>query len=295
MSKRIKFDSDNQFFLSISDLIMGVLLIFVLLYVKEIATSRQEKIEILERENTALRYENNFLKNEIEALKRQIRKFELIIEDYKKGNQDLVEKDRLIDRLTLRIAALERKEATIEELHERINNKLVDAFKDDSDIKIDTVNQELILDDSVLFGVNEWQLKEVGKEKLQKILPKFFSTFIDDDTVLTFLEQLTIEGHTDDSGSKDAQRNYLYNLDLSQKRAYEVARFIYSDPYLTEKLGEKRLKKLKIYLSSNGKSNANLIYTDGSKSSVDRNKSRRVTIKYRLDIQKMLKNSSGDN
>ncbi|MGL6023916.1 MAG: OmpA family protein, partial [Cetobacterium sp.] len=278
MSKRIKFDNDNQFFLSISDLIMGVLLIFVLLYVKEIATSRQEKIEILERENTALRYENNFLKKEIE--------------DYKKGNKELAKKNEMIKLLNIKIAALERKEATIEELHERINNKLVDAFKDDSDIKIDTVNQELILDDSVLFGVNEWQLKEIGKEKLQKILPKFFSTFVDDDTVLTFLEQLTIEGHTDDSGSRDAQRNYLYNLDLSQKRAYEVARFIYSDPYLTEELGEKRLKKLKIYLSSNGKSNANLIYTDGSKRSVDRNKSRRVTIKYRLDIQKMLKNSS---
>ncbi|MGL5981957.1 MAG: hypothetical protein ACRCZR_01405, partial [Cetobacterium sp.] len=151
MSKRIKFDNDNQFFLSISDLIMGVLLIFVLLYVKEIATSRQEKIEILERENTALRYENNFLKKEIE--------------DYKKGNKELAKKNEMIKLLNIKIAALERKQATIEELHERINNKLVDAFKDDSDIKIDTVNQELILDDSVLFGVNEWQLKEIGKEK----------------------------------------------------------------------------------------------------------------------------------
>ncbi|MGL5056854.1 MAG: OmpA family protein [Fusobacteriaceae bacterium] len=295
MSKKIKFDENNHFFLSISDLIMGVLLVFILLYIKEISTSAPQKIEALISENIALRKENDFLKKEIIKLKDKIKSLEKIIEKYRKDNKDLVEKDILIDKLVEKIKSLEKKEATIEELHNRINAKLIDAFKDDKDIKIDTVNQELILDDSVLFGVNEWQLKDVGKDKLQKILPKFFATFIDDETVINFLEQLTIEGHTDDSGSKDAQRNYLYNLDLSQKRAYEVARFIYSDSYLVETLGEERLKKLKVYLSSNGKSNANLIYKDSKNKVVDRNKSRRVTIKYRLDIQKMLKNSSEDN
>ncbi|MGL5982599.1 MAG: OmpA family protein [Cetobacterium sp.] len=295
MSKKIKFDDNNHFFLSISDLIMGILLIFVLLYIKEISASKPEKMKILILENAALRKENDILKKEILKLKNRISILEKILKKYQKDNKDLIEKDILIEKLESRIKSLEKKEATIEELHDRINGKLVDAFKDDKDIKIDTVNQELILDDSVLFGINEWELKEVGKEKLQKILPKFFATFVDDETVINFLEQLTIEGHTDDLGSKDSQRNYLYNLDLSQKRAYEVARFIYSDSYLVKTLGEERLKKLKIYLSSNGKSNANLIYKDSTNKVVDRNKSRRVTIKYRLDIQKMLRNSSEDN
>lgn len=284
MKKRIKFNDDNQFFLSISDLIMGVLLIFVLLYVKEHLRSDPERLKRLEIENRELKIENKFLKLKLEELIQKLKEYEEIIKRLK------IE----LDKSKKQIAFLERKEATIEELHQRINQKLLESFKDEKDIKIDTINQELILDDSVLFGINEWQLKEVGKEKLQKILPKFFSTFVDDETVVNFLEQLTIEGHTDDLGSKDPQRNYLYNLDLSQKRAYEVARFIYSDPYLIETLGEERLKKLKIYLSSNGKSNANLIYKDSNKRVVDRSKSRRVTIKYRLDIQKMLKNSSGD-
>lgn len=284
MKKRIKFNDDNQFFLSISDLIMGVLLIFVLLYVKEHLRSDPERLKRLEIENRELKIENKFLKLKLEELTQKLKEYEEIIKRLK------IE----LDKSKKQIAFLERKEATIEELHQRINQKLLESFKDEKDIKIDTINQELILDDSVLFGINEWQLKEVGKEKLQKILPKFFSTFVDDETVVNFLEQLTIEGHTDDLGSKDPQRNYLYNLDLSQKRAYEVARFIYSDPYLIETLGEERLKKLKIYLSSNGKSNANLIYKDSNKRVVDRSKSRRVTIKYRLDIQKMLKNSSGD-
>lgn len=284
MKKRIKFNDNNQFFLSISDLIMGVLLIFVLLYVKEHLRSDPERLKRLEVENRELKIENKFLKLKVEELTQKLKEYEEIIKRLK------IE----LEKSKNQIRILERKEATIEELHQRINQKLLESFKDDKDIKIDTINQELILDDSVLFGINEWQLKEIGKEKLQKILPKFFSTFVDDETVVNFLEQLTIEGHTDDLGSKDPQRNYLYNLDLSQKRAYEVARFIYSDPYLIETLGEERLKKLKIYLSSNGKSNANLVYQDSNKKIVDRNKSRRVTIKYRLDIQKMLKNSSGD-
>lgn len=284
MKKRIKFNDNNQFFLSISDLIMGVLLIFVLLYVKEHLRSDPERLKRLEVENRELKIENKFLKLKVEELTQKLKEYEEIIKRLKLE----------LEKSKNQVKILEKKEATIEELHQKINQKLLESFKDDKDIKIDTINQELILDDSVLFGINEWQLKEIGKEKLQKILPKFFSTFIDDETVVNFLEQLTIEGHTDDLGSKDPQRNYLYNLDLSQKRAYEVARFIYSDPQLIKTLGEERLKKLKIYLSSNGKSNANLVYQDSNKKIVDRNKSRRVTIKYRLDIQKMLKNSSGD-
>ncbi|MGL5904308.1 MAG: hypothetical protein ACRCZO_16615 [Cetobacterium sp.] len=284
MSRRIKFDNDNQFFLSISDLIMCVLLIFVLLYGKEYLRSDAERLKKLEQENIALKIELKDKNKKLEELMKTLKEYEELI---KKLRLELARQKKMID-------ILEKKEATIEELHARINEKLVEAFKDDKDIKIDTINQELVLDDSVLFGVNEWQLKDVGREKLQKILPKFFATFVDDETVINFLEQLTIEGHTDDSGSRDPQRNYLYNLDLSQKRAYEVARFIYSDPHLVETLGEDRLKKLKIYLSSNGKSNANLIYKDSKKRVVDRNKSRRVTIKYRLDVQKMLKSNSED-
>lgn len=284
MSRRIKFDNDNQFFLSISDLIMCVLLIFVLLYGKEYLRSDAERLKKLEQENIALKIELKDKNKKLEELMKTLKEYEELI---KKLRLELARQKKMID-------ILEKKEATIEELHARINEKLVEAFKDDKDIKIDTINQELVLDDSVLFGVNEWQLKDVGREKLQKILPKFFATFVDDETVINFLEQLTIEGHTDDSGSRDSQRNYLYNLDLSQKRAYEVARFIYSDPHLVETLGEDRLKKLKIYLSSNGKSNANLIYKDSKKRVVDRNKSRRVTIKYRLDVQKMLKSNSED-
>ncbi|MGL4403347.1 MAG: hypothetical protein ACRCTS_06475 [Fusobacteriaceae bacterium] len=241
ISKKNKSEDGNHFLLSISDLMMAILLIFVLLYMKEFISRiliNQKLVKI---------------ESEIAATKETQLKIQLI-----------------------------------DQIHTEINKKLLDNFKNDKDIKIDTINQELILEDSVLFGINEWELKDYGKETLRKILPKFFATFVDDALILKFLETLTIEGHTDDLGNPNQLRNYLYNLDLSQKRAYEVARFIYVDEFISGSLGENRLSKLKTYISSNGKSNAKLIYFDEKSKMVDRNRSRRVTIKYRLDIQRLL-------
>lgn len=257
MRKRVKLENNNVFFMSISDLMTGLLFIFILLFLREYLTSNKDEYNKILEEYKILKIESEKQKEKIGLLE---------IENEKYRNQD-------------------RK---IEEIYQRIENKLKEAIKDNPYVKIDTVKQELVLDNSVLFDSGEWKLKEKGKETLRKVLPTFFSTFLDDKEIVSYLEQLTIEGHTDDTGPGNSQTNYLYNLDLSQKRAFEVVNFIYDDEILTRSLDENRLKKLRIYLSSNGKSNADLIYKEGTgKKIVDRPKSRRVTIKYKLDIQKI--------
>lgn len=257
MRKKIKVEDNNTFFMSIGDLMTGLLFIFILLFLKEHLTSNKEEYKKILKEYSILKEENlkqkekladyNILKEENEKYKRQDRK--------------------------------------IEEIYQKIENKLKEAIKDDPYVKIDTVKQELILDNSVLFDSGEWKLKEKGKETLRKVLPTFFATFLDDKEIISYLEQLIVEGHTDDTGPGNSQVNYLYNLDLSQKRAFEVVNFIYADDILSNSLNEKRLKNLKVYLSSNGKSNADLIFRKDK--TIDRAKSRRVTIKYKLDIQKI--------
>lgn len=257
MRKRVKLENNNVFFMSISDLMTGILFIFILLFLREYLTSNKDEYNKILKEYKILKIESEKQKEKIGLLE---------IENEKYRSQD-------------------RK---IEEIYQRIENKLKEAIKDNPYVKIDTVKQELVLDNSVLFDSGEWKLKEKGKETLRKVLPTFFSTFLDDKEIVSYLEQLTIEGHTDDTGPGNSQTNYLYNLDLSQKRAFEVVNFIYDDKILTQALDESRLKKLRIYLSSNGKSNADLIYKEGSeKKVIDRPKSRRVTIKYKLDIQKI--------
>lgn len=192
-------------------------------------------------------------------------------------------------------------EKEIEDVYAKIEEELQKAVEGDEDVEIDTRKQELVLRDSVLFESSKWELKPVGQEKLRKVLPKFFSIFVDNNikvngkNIIEYLEQLTIEGHTDQSGPSDPNVNYLYNMDLSQKRAYEVANFIYTDPYLTESLGPERLKKLKVYLSSSGKSNSEPIYIDNNPNNgINKDKSRRVTIEYKIDVQKIRKNKKGE-
>lgn len=169
----------------------------------------------------------------------------------------------------------------IDDTYRRINKKLVDGIGAD---KIDVEKREVKLEAQILFDYNKYDLKPEGEEELRKVLPIFFKTFLDDSDILNYLEQLTIEGHTDDVG------NYLSNLELSQKRAYAVSQFIYSDSKIKEILGEKRLKNLKIYLSSNGKGDSMLIYKEyEGKKIIDQAGSRRVTLKYRLDVEKLIK------
>lgn len=278
MRKKIKVENNNVFFMSISDLMSGLLFIFILLFLREYLTSNKNEYTKILNEYKVLKAENEEQQKKIEIEKKI--NTELNLKNEK-------QKERL-GLLEIENEKYKNQDKKIEEIYQKIENKLKEAIKDNPYVKIDTVKQELVLDNSVLFDSGEWKLKEKGKETLRKVLPTFFSTFLDDREIVSYLEQLTIEGHTDDTGPGNSQVNYLYNLDLSQKRAFEVVNFIYDDKILTQALDESRLKKLRIYLSSNGKSNADLIYKEGSeKKVIDRPKSRRVTIKYKLDIQKI--------
>lgn len=283
MRKKIKrYENISEYMLSVGDLMAGVLFIFVLLFLKEYIASDKENYKKLLKEYNLIVLENEKLKD----MKSEYDRLKSLEEEYEK-NKNLKE---IVEKLRLENEQYKKQEVVIENIYTEIEKKLREAVKDDEYVKIDFERQELILDNRVLFDSNEWLLKEEGKNALRRVLPKFFATFIDDGTILSYLEQLVIEGHTDDTGPGGAEEKYLYNLNLSQKRAFEVANFIYSDKKLASSLGEKRLKKLKIYLSSNGKSDSNLIYNENDpKLGVDRDKSRRVTIKYKIDVQKIRK------
>ena len=284
MRRKIKRyeDDGNNYMFSVGDLMAGVLFIFVLLFLKEYITSDKENYKKILKEFEIISLENKKLKE----MEEEFKKLKLLEEEYEK-NKHLRE---IVEKLRLENEKYKKQDVVIENIYNEIEKKLREAIKDDEYVKIDFERQELILDNRVLFDSNEYLLKEEGKNALRRVLPKFFATFIDDNTIISYLEQLVIEGHTDDTGPGNAEEKYLYNLNLSQKRAFEVANFIYSDRILAASLGEKRLKKLKIYLSSNGKSDSNLLYKENNpKLGVDRNKSRRVTIKYKIDVQKIRK------
>ncbi|WP_298057104.1 OmpA family protein, partial [uncultured Campylobacter sp.] len=85
------------------------------------------------------------------------------------------------------------------------------------------------------------------------------------------IDRIVIEGHTNSVGS------YMYNLDLSQKRAYSVLDFIYS---------WNKDKRLEHYLIASGRSFSDLVMKNGKE---DPDASRRIEIKFSISDKESMK------
>ena len=99
-----------------------------------------------------------------------------------------------------------------------------------------------------------------------------------DEKYRDYVSEIIIEGHTDTNGS------YIYNLELSQQRAFSVAKYC-----LTESNGiisSTDVELLRSVLTANGKSYSNPIYKEDG--SVDLEASRRVEILFRLQDEEMI-------
>src|SRR5699024_2511162 len=91
-----------------------------------------------------------------------------------------------------------------------------------------------------------------------------------------YIAEIIIEGHTDRDGS------YMYNMQLSQERAYSVAQYILSDDFPYKNIQQ----HLKDKLTVNGKSYTDFRTDDtGNYSAED---SRRVEFKFRLKDEEIL-------
>lgn len=139
-----------------------------------------------------------------------------------------------------------------------------------NDIKIDQNSGAISLSSSVLFDVGSSDLKEESKQYLKNTLQKYLNILLSDE-IRPNIDQIMIEGHTDSDGG------YLYNLDLSQKRAYEVMKFIYT---------WNNDKKLQNYLVASGRSFLDTIKVNGVE---DKQASRRIEIKFSISNKEAMK------
>lgn len=236
----------------------------------------------------------NKLESKNKELERQRALYIVQLEELQKISKDLREKNlkdeeiknkqsQTIDENEIKIATLLEKVSKNEKDFNKILNDLnftknriknlsgirVKAIanlkeKLGNSIKIDPESGSLSLSSSVLFDKGSSVLKNNAKPKLKKLLKKYFSALLDDDSIRNDLDQIIIEGHTDSDGS------YIYNLELSQQRAFEVMKFINSwntDP------------RLKNYLIASGKSYMSPVMKNGKE---DKDASRRIEIKFSL-------------
>ena len=184
-------------------------------------------------------------------------------------------------QISLQTTALETQQLQLEQII-GVKKELIAALSDefansDLSIAVDEQTGAITLDSSILYDYNSANLSKDGQSTLKDFLPKYFDVVLSD-KYIDYISEIIIEGHTDTVGS------YEYNLDLSQARAESVAAYCFGDG---QKLfSADLLKQIRSLVTVSGRSWSNPVYNaDGT---VNQDASRRVEIKFRLSDEEMI-------
>ncbi|MFA9558321.1 OmpA family protein [Evansella sp. AB-rgal1] len=156
----------------------------------------------------------------------------------------------------------------IEELNEEFGNS-------DLGVEIDENTGALIFNTDILFEFDDAALKPEGYSFLDEFVPTYLEVLLEGGYE-EYISEIIVEGHADNVGS------YLYNMNLSQERAFSVAEYILSERFPDRSVQEPLIEKLTV----NGRS-----YTDGRTDEAGNyspDDSRRVEFKFRLKDQEIL-------
>ena len=296
---------ETSYWQSYSDMMAGVLLMFVLIICGTLFVLMQVK--------------NSYDASEIALQKREEELEQAIIENL--GYLDLTEEQQML--LDAQQAQLEEQQAQLEEqqallviqqseldaaaleltakeiqilaqqgelaaqqaqLEEIIGVKkkiiadLSDAFANSNlSITVDEQTGAIIMDSSILFDYDSAYLSAKGMNALEDFLPAYFDVVLSDE-YSSYVSEIIIEGHTDTAGIYD------YNLTLSQERAAAVANYCLGE--YQSMFSSSRASRIRDILSVSGRSWSDPVYD--SNGYVDDDASRRVEIKFRLSDEEMI-------
>jgi chemotaxis protein MotB len=133
-------------------------------------------------------------------------------------------------------------------------------------INIDKENGSLRLASNILFDKGSAILKEGSKAELEANFIEYISALIGNKNIASHIDKIIIEGHSDSDGS------YLYNLNLSQQRAFAVMHHLLTIDYI-------KRNNIKSKLVASGRSYLDAIKINGIE---DKDASRRIEVKFRL-------------
>jgi len=165
------------------------------------------------------------------------------------------------------LANLQAQKAKIKSLT-GIKLKVVAALKEalGNKIDIDKKTGSLKLASNILFEVGQSTLKDEAKVELKKAFEQYIGTLVTNKEIRPHLDKIIIEGHTDSDGS------YIYNLNLSQKRALAVMEYL-----LTLDFTKKH--NIRPLMTASGRAYLDAVKVNGVE---DKEASRRIEIKFRL-------------
>lgn len=287
---------------SYSDMMAGVLLLFVLLMcvtlfqaqksydesIKErdekIALQEQYTLEILAQQNELdekegqLKDQNQQLKTQDEKLKDQEELLAQLAAKLKDQEATLNSQQAALNEKT---ALLKDQQAQIDQII-GVKADVIEALKkefakNNINVDIDTQTGAMTLESSVLFAYDEAELTEEGKQALEQVLPIYCKVLLQKD-YMKYLAEIIIDGYTDTDG------DYSYNLQLSQQRSLAVAQYLLN--IQGNFLNSDQSQNLQEYLTVNGHSMANPVLD--ANGNVDKDASRRVEVKFRLKDEEMI-------
>ena len=236
---------------------------------------------MLDKNENALKKNKDLLAINTKTLKDYEGKVLILSNDLTKSKDNVKIKDEKL--LTLLNAMDEKKtkyDALISNLQSQkakiksltgIKLQVVAALKESlgSKINIDKKTGSLRLASNILFGSGEATLKPESKVELKKAFEEYIGALVNNPKIKPHLDQVIIEGHTDSDGS------YIYNLNLSQKRALAVMEY-----FLTLEFSKKH--NIRPLMTASGRAYLDAIKVNGVE---DKEASRRIEIKFRLKNQ----------
>ena len=302
--RRKKKSENNGFnvWRSYSDMMAGVLLLFVLIMCvtlfqaqksyNESLQERDEKIalqeeytqELLDKQNAldkkdeTLQNQDAQLKTQDEKLAEQEQQLAALAAKLKEQESTLNAQQSALDEKT---AQLKDQQAQIDQII-GVKADVIEALKtefskNNINVDIDAQTGALTLEASVMFDYDQAELTDAGKQALEQILPIYCKVLLQDD-YMKYLAEIIIDGYTDTDG------DYSYNLQLSQQRSLAVAQYLLD--IQGNFLDATQSQNLEKYLTVNGHSMANPVL-DAS-GNVDKDASRRVEVKFRLKDEEMI-------
>ena len=272
--KRKTSDEETSYWLSYSDMMAALLLIFVLII-----------------SFTMLQSKRQYEEKERELMEQQdvIGEQQMRLDEQRKemlSQQDLVEKQQ--KQMEKQQNQMEKQQNQMEEQQEQLDkiigvkSDLIDALSEEFDgselsVSVDPQTGAITFDASVLFDKDKYEIKDAGKKFLAQFLPRYFNVLFKND-FHQYVSEIIIEGHTDTTA------DYLYNLELSQQRALAVAKYCLDDE--TSSISKNQIEQLQKIMTANGRSFSNPVYD--SIGTIDMDASRRVEFKFRLKDEEMV-------
>ena len=190
---RIKDDGERPFWISYSDLMTTLMVLFLVVMSVTILTITQE---LLDKQARLIEQQKELERTNARLLSQQA---------------ELAQAKILMDSLK---QSRDQRQKAIKFIFDKIKAA---SEKDEYRGRINVTNEPLIVDfgESARFSRGDFHLSREGVQILQSFMPEILK-IIESSNEEGWFNRITVEGFTDTDGS------YLFNLDLSLKRAQSV-------------------------------------------------------------------------